>query len=68
MLMVGALGSPAAPTRGPTIDDFYVDGGRSWISASTSQEAHRRCFLELMVDVPGSPALASPRGLTIEVS
>jgi hypothetical protein len=33
MLMVGALGSPArAPPKGPTINVFYVDGGRSRIS------------------------------------
>jgi hypothetical protein len=44
-----------------------VDGGRSWISKSgTSQEAHRRCFLALMVGAPRSPALAPPRGPTVD--
>jgi hypothetical protein len=39
--MVDALGSPApAPPRGPAIDIFYVDGGRSQISVSTRQGAH----------------------------
>jgi hypothetical protein len=37
--MVGAPGPPApTPPRGPTVDFFYVDGGRSWTSSSgTSQ-------------------------------
>jgi hypothetical protein len=41
---------------------FNVDGGCSRISVSTSQGARRRCFLALMVDAPGSTALAPPRG------
>jgi hypothetical protein len=40
-LMVGALGSLAPPPRGPAIDVFIVDGGRSWISGSASLGAHR---------------------------
>jgi hypothetical protein len=44
---------------------FNVDGGRSWIySSDTSQGAHRQHFLALMVDTPGSPAPAPPRGPT----
>jgi hypothetical protein len=40
-----------------------VDGGRSWIfSSGTSQGVCHRCFLALMVDAPGSLALASLRG------
>jgi hypothetical protein len=35
-LMVGALGSPLATARGTVVDIFYVDGGRSRISVSTS--------------------------------
>jgi hypothetical protein len=40
--MMGAPGSLAlAPPKGPTIDVFYVDGGRSQISSfGTSQVAH----------------------------
>jgi hypothetical protein len=46
-----------------------VDGGRSWISSSdTSQGARRRRFLALMVDAPGSPAPAPPRGPAVDVS
>jgi hypothetical protein len=40
-----------------------VDGGCYRISSSsTSQEARRRCFLELMVGAPRSPASVTPRG------
>jgi hypothetical protein len=40
-----------------------VDGGRSRIySSGTSQGARHRCFLVLMVDTPGSPALTPPGG------
>jgi hypothetical protein len=45
MLMVDALGSSTAPTRGSTVNVFYVYGGRSRISYSTRLGAHRRCFL-----------------------
>jgi hypothetical protein len=39
------------------------DGGRFWMSSfGTSQGAHHRRFLALMVDVPGSSALAPLRG------
>jgi hypothetical protein len=67
-LMVGALGSPAlAPPRGPTINVFYIDGGRSQISISTHQGAHHQYFFALMVGAFGSPALASPRGPGVDV-
>jgi hypothetical protein len=36
-LMVGAPGSPALPPRGPIVDVFYVDDGRSQISDTASQ-------------------------------
>jgi hypothetical protein len=40
-----------------------IDGGRSRISTSgTSQGVYRRRFLALVVDTPGSPALAPPGG------
>jgi hypothetical protein len=35
-LMVGAPGSLAPLPRGLAVDVFYVDGGNSWISDSTS--------------------------------
>jgi hypothetical protein len=45
-----------------------IDGGCSWISSSgTSQGAHHRRFLVLMVDAPRSPALAPVRGSTVNV-
>jgi hypothetical protein len=45
-LNVGAPGSTTlAPPRGPAIDIFYIDGGRSRISVNASQGAHRRRFL-----------------------
>jgi hypothetical protein len=34
--MVGAPGSPSPPPRGPTINIFCVDGGRLWISGTTT--------------------------------
>jgi hypothetical protein len=46
-----------------------VDGGRSWISSSgTSQGAHCRRFLTLMVGAPGSLAPAPLRGPTVDIS
>jgi hypothetical protein len=46
-----------------------VDGDRTQIySSGTSQGAHHRHFLALMVAVPGSTALAPPRGTTVDVS
>jgi hypothetical protein len=39
---------------------FSVDSGRSWISVSTSQGGHHRCFLALMVCAHRS--LAPPPG------
>jgi hypothetical protein len=62
-LMVDALGSPLAPPRGSTVNICHVDRERSRISVSTSQEAHRRRFLTLMVDASGSLALAPPKGV-----
>jgi hypothetical protein len=42
-----------------------VDGGHSRVyNSDTSQRVQRRCFLALMVDAPGSPAPAPPRGPT----
>jgi hypothetical protein len=38
---------------------FYVDGGHSRISVSTSQQARCRHFLALMVDTPGFSVSAS---------
>jgi hypothetical protein len=39
------------------------DGGRSWIySPGTTQGARHQRFLALMLDTPGSPAPAAPRG------
>jgi hypothetical protein len=62
-LMVGAPGSLAlAPPRGAHRRRFYVDGGRSRISISTTQGARRRRFLALMVLAPVSPAPAPPGG------
>jgi hypothetical protein len=44
-LMVDTPGSIAsAPPREPTVDIFYVDGGCSYISVSTSQGARHRRF------------------------
>jgi hypothetical protein len=62
VLMVGAPGSTAlAPPSGTVVDVCYVDGGCSRIFVSTSQGAHRRCFLTLMIDAPRSLASAPPR-------
>jgi hypothetical protein len=55
-----------APPKGPAVDVFYVDGGRSRISVNTRQGGHRQCFLALMVGAPGSQVLA-PRGPTANV-
>jgi hypothetical protein len=61
--MMDTPGSIApAPPRGLTIDVCYVDGGRSRISVSTSQEARRRRFLVLMMGAPESPAPAPLKG------
>jgi hypothetical protein len=62
--MVGASGSPAlAPPRGPAVDDFHVDGGRSRIFVSTSQGARRQRFLALMVVLLDFQLRHLPRGL-----
>jgi hypothetical protein len=67
--MVGAPGYPArAPPKGPVIDIFSIDGGRSQISVSTRQGAHHQSFLALMVGATGYPALAPPRGGVVDVS
>jgi hypothetical protein len=43
-LMVGTPGFPTPPSRGATIDVFYVDGGHSRSSVSTRQGPRRRHF------------------------
>jgi hypothetical protein len=43
--MVGAPGSSVSTPRGPAIDVFCVDGGRSQISGTTSQGGRHRRFL-----------------------
>jgi hypothetical protein len=63
--MVGATRSPTVPPKGPTIDVFCVDGGRSQISGITSQGAPST-FFALMVDAHGSKA-SSPRGATTDI-
>jgi hypothetical protein len=66
--MVDASRSTApAPSREPAIVVFYVDGGCSCISISTSQGVRHRRFLALMVGAPGSIAPAPPRELIIDV-
>jgi hypothetical protein len=63
MLMVGTRRCTAvAPPRRLNIDVCYVDDGRSRISISTHQGAHRRRFFALMVGAPGCTALAPSRG------
>jgi hypothetical protein len=58
---------PPAGARVPAVDVFYVDGGCSRIfSSDTSQGAHRRRFLSLMMGAPGSSASAPPWGLAID--
>jgi hypothetical protein len=49
------------------VDVCYVDGGCSWISVSTSEGAHHRHFLTLMVDAAESPTSAPPREPAIDV-
>jgi hypothetical protein len=49
--MVGAPRSLAPPPRGPVIDVFCVDDGRSQISNTVSQRGHRQHFFALMVGV-----------------
>jgi hypothetical protein len=66
-LIVGARGSPSPPLRGSVIDVSYVDGGRSWISGTTSKGGPSLMFLALMVDAPGSRA-PPPRGSVVDVS
>jgi hypothetical protein len=49
------------PPRGPAVNVFYVDGGRSRITSSgTSQGASHQRFFTLMVDTPRSSAPAPP--------
>jgi hypothetical protein len=66
-LMVGAPGSPSAPSKRHAVDVFYIDGGCFRISISTRQGARRQYFLTLMVDAPGSSALAPHREPAIDV-
>jgi hypothetical protein len=66
--MVATLRSTAlAPPREPVIDVFYVDGGYSRIFVSTSQRAHRRYFLAMMVDALEPTTPAPPMGLTVDI-
>jgi hypothetical protein len=53
---------------GLTIEDFYIDGGHSWISFSTCQWVRHRHFLVLMAVAPGSLAPAPPRGPVIDIA
>jgi hypothetical protein len=58
---------PHVGARGPTVDIFYVYGGRSQISCfDTSQGARCRCFLALMVGALGSLAPAPPTGPAVD--
>jgi hypothetical protein len=67
-LMVGAPGSPPpAPPRGPIVNVFYIEGGRSRISISTHHGARRRCFLALMMGALGSSG-STDQGPTIDIS
>jgi hypothetical protein len=46
-----------------------VNGGRFRISSSSNTKGVcRRCFLALMVDAPGSRALAPRKGPAVDVS
>jgi hypothetical protein len=49
-------------SQGSAVDIFYVDGGHSWITISTSQGPRRRRFLALMVGATGSTAPTPPKG------
>jgi hypothetical protein len=44
-LLVGAPRPLTPPPRGPAVDDFCIDGGRSRTSGTASQEARPRRFL-----------------------
>jgi hypothetical protein len=66
-LIVGARGSPLPPLRGSAVDVSYIDGGRSWISGTTSKGGPSLMFLALMVDAPGSRA-PPLRGSVVDVS
>jgi hypothetical protein len=59
---VRCYGSPSAPYSGSAVDVFYVDGGCSCISVSTSQGICRRCFPALIVDAHGFLAPTPSRG------
>jgi hypothetical protein len=59
--------SSSGTSQGPIVNVFYVDGGRSRISVSTSQGARCRHFLALVLGAPESPALTPPRGSTVNV-
>jgi hypothetical protein len=67
--LVSRIGTrPPAGAKVPIVDIFYVDGGRSQISSSsTSQGGPLSTFVTLMVGAPGSPALTPPRGPTVDV-
>jgi hypothetical protein len=60
--------TPPAGAKVPAVDICYVDGGRYRISSSgTSQGAHHRHFLVLMVSATGSLDLTPPRGPAVDV-
>jgi hypothetical protein len=46
-LKVGATKSLTTLARGPTVDVFYIDAGRSRISDSTSEGVHHQRFLSV---------------------
>jgi hypothetical protein len=54
--MVGAPEFQLAPVRGPTVNVFSVDGGRSWILRQHLPEGPPLMFFTLMVGTPGYPS------------
>jgi hypothetical protein len=57
----GCSRSFVMPPRGSVIDVFYVDGGRSWTSGTTSQGRPLSMFFALMVGAHRPPT-PPPRG------
>jgi hypothetical protein len=54
--MVGAPEFQLALVRGPTVNVFSVDGGRSWILRQHLLEGPPLMFFTLMVGTPGYPS------------
>jgi hypothetical protein len=54
-------------SKEPVVDLFYIDGGYSQISISTSQGARHQCFLALMVGASRSTAMTPPREPDVNV-